>query len=267
MNIIKHYFIYITFFFKDINKMNVFVCVIGIITIIFIIILIILLVRHKLECFEGINKLDAILYINLENRPDRKELLLNELESVNTNMEKVQKVNGVFIPKNGHKGCVQSHIIALKLIKMNKWNNVLILEDDAEINIDPKIFNQIIEKAINILDKNDPDWNVIMLATVNKDSTHAYDLHDNPKLRLERLHRATTSSAYIIKNSYVDKLLTLFEHCNENMSPYNLSGDNHEYWALDQKWIQLQEQDNWYSFSTDLIKQRNIWSTIMQSHK
>lgn len=244
--------------------MNVCVYVIGIIV---IIVILILLIRHTLECFEDINKLDAIVYINLENRSDRKELLIKELESVNINMEKVHKVNGVFIPKNGHKGCVQSHIIALKLIKMNKWNNALILEDDAEINIDPKIFNQIIEKAINILDTNDPKWNVIMLATVNKESTPTYDLHDDPKITLDRLHKATTSSAYIIKNSYVDKLLSLFEDCNENMSPDNLSGDNHEYWALDQKWISLQEQDNWYSFSTDLIKQRNIWSTIMQSHK
>jgi hypothetical protein len=239
--------------------------------IIIIIVSIILLIGYKCDYFkinEGINKLDGIIYINLENRADRKELLMKELESVNTDMTKVQKVNGVFIPKNGHKGCVQSHIIALKLIKMNNWNQTLILEDDAQLNIDPKIFNSIIEKAINILDKNDPDWNVIMLATAYKDSTPAYDLHNTPKITLDRLHKATTASAYIIKNSYVDKLLTLFEHCNENMSPNNLSGDNHEYWALDQKWLSLQEKDRWYSFSTDLIKQRDIWSTTMKnSHK
>ena len=244
--------------------MNVFLCLIWII----IIILIILLLGYKLEYFkttEGINKLDSIIYINLENRADRKELLMKELESVNTDMTKVQKVNGVFIPKNGHKGCVQSHIIALKLIKMNNWNQTLILEDDAQLNIDPKIFNNIIEKAINILDKNDPDWNVIMLATAYKSATPTYDLHNTPKITLDRLHRSTTSSAYIIKNSYVDKLLTLFEHCNENMSPNNLSGDNYENWALDQKWFSLQEKDRWYSFSIDLIKQRDIWSTIMQN--
>ena len=248
--------------------MNVCLCIIWIII---IIVVLILLLRYSFEYFEtteGINKLDGIIYINLENRPDRKELLVKELESINTDMSKVQKVNGVFIPKNGHKGCVQSHIIALKLIKMNNWNQTLILEDDAQLNIDPKIFNQIIEKAINILDKNDPDWNVIMLATAHKNATPTYDLHNTPKLTLDRLHRSTTSSAYIIKNSYVDKLLTLFEHCNENMSPDKLSGDNYEYWALDQKWLSLQEQDRWYSFSIDLIKQRDIWSTTMKnSHK
>jgi hypothetical protein len=49
------------------------------------------------------------------------------------------------------------------------------------------------------------------------------------------------------------------------MSPYKLSGNNHEYWALDQKWMPLQEQDRWYSFSIDLIKQRDIWSTTLQN--
>ena len=244
--------------------MNVFLCFI-------IIILIILLTQYKLECFrntEGINKLGCIIYINLENRPDRKKLLIKELQSINTNMSKVHKVNGIFIPKNGHKGCVQSHIIALKMIKINKWDKALILEDDAQLNIDPKIFNHIIEKAITILDKNDPDWNVIMLATEYKNVTPKYYLHNTPEITLDRLHRATTSSAYIIKNSYVDNLLNLFEHCNENMSSDKLSGDNQEYWALDQKWMPLQEQDNWYSFSIDPIKQRAIWSTTMiHSHK
>lgn len=239
--------------------------------ILIIIIIIFIVIYYNLECFkntEGVNKLGGIIYINLENRPDRKELLMKELESINTNMSKVHKVNGVYIPKNGHKGCVQSHIIALKLIKMNNWDKALILEDDAQLNIDPKIFNHIIEKAINILDEKDPNWNVIMLATAYKNVTPKYDLHDNPKLTLDRLHGATTASAYIIKKSYVDKLLNVFEHCNENMSPDNLSGDNHEYWALDQKWMPLQEQDNWYSFSIDPIKQRSIWSTTMtNSHK
>lgn len=252
--------------------MNVCVHLICIIIIILIILLIgYKLLGYKLEYFkitEGINKLDSIVYINLENRADRKELLMKELESINTDMSKVQKVNGVFIPKNGHKGCVQSHIIALKLIKMNNWNQTLILEDDAQLNIDPKIFNHNIEKAINILDKNDPDWNVIMLATAYKNATPIYDLDKTHKITLDRLHRATTASAYIIKNSYVDNLLSVFEHCNENMSPNNLSGDNHEYWALDQRWFSLQEKDRWYSFSIDLIKQRDIWSTTMKnSHK
>ena len=72
-----------------------------------VIILVILILRKSWEGFyndqNGINRLDAIIYINLENRTDRKELFMKELEKLNTNMSKVHKVSGVYIPKNGHK--------------------------------------------------------------------------------------------------------------------------------------------------------------------
>ena len=94
-----------------------------------------LLIRRSWEGFfteqNGINQLDAIIYINLEARNDRKDLVLKELEKLNTDMSKVYKVSGVYMPKNGHKGCIQSHILALNMIKLNQWNRVLILEDDA----------------------------------------------------------------------------------------------------------------------------------------
>ena len=81
-----------------------------------------LLIRRSWEGFfteqNGINQLDAIIYINLEARNDRKDLVLKELEKLNTDMSKVYKVSGVYMPKNGHKGCIQSHILALNMIKI-----------------------------------------------------------------------------------------------------------------------------------------------------
>ena len=131
-----------------------------------------LLLRRSWEAFfteqDGINRLDAIIYINLEARNDRKDLLMQELEKLKTDMSKVHKVSGVYMPKNGHKGCIQSHILALNMIKMNNWNRVLILEDDAELNMTPETVNSIINKSLEELDKDYPEWNVIMLATANK---------------------------------------------------------------------------------------------------
>jgi hypothetical protein len=245
--------------------------------------LVILITKRNWESFlneqYGINRLDAIIYINLENRQDRKDLLLKELESLKTNSAKIHKVSGVYIPKNGHKGCIQSHILALNMIKLNKWNRVLILEDDAQLNIDPATVNNIITQTLQILDEKDSNWNVIMLATVNKvindkapqpHSTQLEIYTPDGKLtpvKLERLTRATTSSAYIVKGDYVDEILNLFNTCNDNMKATHLSGNKHEYWALDQKWESLQARDNWYALSPDPIKQRDIWSTILtESH-
>lgn len=246
---------------------------------ILLIILAILITKRSLEGFfteqNGINRLDAIIYINLENREDRKKLLLKELETLNTNMEKVHKVSGVYMPKNGHKGCVQSHILALNMIKLNKWKYTLILEDDAQLDTDPDTFNNIINIVLDTLDTHDPNWNVIMLATAYKniDTVNTALLQENileiydidgklQPIKLEKLKSATTSSAYIVKQNYVDEILNLFKTCNNNMKHNAMSGNKYEYWALDQKWASLQAKDNWYALSPDPIKQRQIWSSI-----
>jgi len=246
-----------------------------------------LLLRRSWEAFfieqDGINRLDAIIYINLEARNDRKDLLMQELEKLKTDMSKVHKVSGVYMPKNGHKGCIQSHILALNMIKMNNWNRVLILEDDAELNMTPETVNSIINKSLEELDKDYPEWNVIMLATANKVIDTDYnknnvknnnkkslpinlDIYSNEdnqdSLKLEKLKKATTSSAYIVKKEYADNILNLFNHCNYNMLPNKMTSDGFEHWALDQKWAELQENNMWFCIDKDPIKQRAIWSTI-----
>ncbi len=257
-------------------------------------ILVYLLIRRSWEGFfteqNGINQLDAIIYINLEARNDRKDLVLKELEKLNTDMSKVYKVSGVYMPKNGHKGCIQSHILALNMIKLNNWNRVLILEDDAELNISPETMNNVINKSLTELDTHYPDWNVIMLATANKVLDKDYnkinklknnntkplpidlglvfeeekkeEKKENIPLNLEKLKSATTSSAYIVKKEYVNHILDLFNHCNNNMSPKNMTSEGYEHWALDQRWAEIQGKDNWFCINKDPIKQRSIWSTI-----
>ena len=242
----------------------------------------ILILNRSLESFyneqNGINSLDAIIYINLENRGDRKDVLMQDLEKLNTNMNKVHKVSGVFIPKNGHKGCIQSHILALNMIKLNKWKRVLILEDDAQLNMHPEIVNDVLKKTMDTLDNNYSNWDVIMLGTANKvlddKNNISYDINvsthdgtDKETLQIQKLKTATTSSAYIVKDIYVDNILDLFNTCNNNMKHNKLTGDNYEFWALDQKWAELQVKDNWFVLDKDPIKQRDIWSTIMkESH-
>ena len=245
---------------------------------ILVILLMILMLRRSWEGFfnaeNGINRLDAIIYINLENRNDRKDLLMKELEKLNTNMAKVHKVSGVFIPKNGHKGCIQSHILALNMIKLNKWKRVLILEDDAELDVAPEVFNDILNKTVDSLDAKYANWDVIMLATANKViDTNMQNIPidtmspDGNSLNIQKLKTATTSSAYIVKDSYVDNIINLFNTCNDNMEHKKLSGQGFEHWALDQKWAELQIKDNWFVIDKDPIKQRAIWSTILsESH-
>jgi len=248
----------------------------------------------------GINQMDSIIYINLENRKDRKDLLFKELEVLDTDMTKVHKVCGIYIPKNGHRGCVQAHILALELAQLNKWDPVLILEDDAQLSVSPEDFNSSLHIALKQLNSENLDWNVLMLGSANKiyntttpsftfsiDSIPLENIEQTteqttntleqitlnlkskskPKqITVKQLKSATTSSAYIVRLNYIDTILTLFKNCNANMLSNKLSGDGFEYQALDQQWASLQGTDKWYAFDEDLIKQRAIWSTIQSPH-
>ena len=81
------------------------------------------------------------------------------------NKNKIHRISAVNIPKNGHKGCIQSHLIALRMAKMNDWNIVCIMEDDAEI-IDKKNFNSNIKNVFN--DLSDQKWDMLTLEVCNE---------------------------------------------------------------------------------------------------
>ena len=217
--------------------------------------IIVIVISIKIEKFSN-PSLDAVIYINLENRNDRKILILNEISKLGIPTSKIHKISGVYKPKNGHKGCVQSHILALELIKLNKWQRVLILEDDAELIVDPTIAREMISKCLDI-----QKWNVFMLATFLKKIKGVVDNLDDG-FKVERLSMSTTSPAYIVKYDYIDTLMRVFHASNDNMSSDKMTDGKNDYWALDQQWIPLQNVDTWYCFNKDLFRQRNIWSTI-----
>ena len=75
------------------------------------------------------------LYINLENRLDRKEHIEKELEILDIPYE---RFNAIKIPEFGALGCSLSHIECLKYAINNNLDNILILEDDFQLTIRDK---------------------------------------------------------------------------------------------------------------------------------
>jgi GR25 family glycosyltransferase involved in LPS biosynthesis len=208
-----------------------------------------------------INTLDTpnVLYINLDNRTDRNKQLLSELTKLEIPESKIHRISAVYMPKNGHKGCVQSHIKALNLVRKNKWPYALILEDDFELAVTPTEFRSQMMDMITTLLKNKQDWDVIMLATAySTKEPLAYS--DN----IVRIKKATTSSAYVINYDYIDTLLKCFYKCDDNMSEDKIKDpvNGMEEYALDQQWGKLQAIDRWFGFKKDPSKQREVWSSI-----
>jgi hypothetical protein len=66
--------------------------------------------------------------INLDRRPDRMELITNEMEYIGWDFERFPAVD-----TNSHVGCSLSHIEIIKLSKERNYDSVLIIEDDCKI--------------------------------------------------------------------------------------------------------------------------------------
>ena len=228
-----------------------------IVTIVLVILNIFFAVKTFSETFsDTYNEIDAFIYINLENREDRKKLLLDEFKKLNIPDDKIRKISGVRIPKNGHKGCIQSHILALQMAKLNNWNLVAIFEDDAELVVESDVFKNMVKKA---MEQN--KWDIIILHGANQTQKENGDIEGQPDLHY--LKHSTQSTGYIIKSSYYDKLLNLFTHCNDMMSKDNWEiPGSWESYALDQQWNKLVEKDNWIGFKKNLMQQRSISSSI-----
>jgi hypothetical protein len=206
------------------------------------------------------------------NNKTYTDLLMKELKKLNTNMNKVHKASkstGVFIPKNDYNSCIQSHILALKMIKNNKWKRVLILDDNIELDMSPESFNNLLNDTFDTLDETQTKWDVILLTAANKEINNKIEpipISSSSELQLQKIKSGSKSSAYIIKDSYVDNILDLFD--NKNNKKHNQNDDkkikkileqdyNNEYFSLEQRWLEIQDKDNWFVINKDPIKQRS----------
>ena len=215
---------------------------------IFIILFIIVLLTPETEYFD---EPIPIIYINLDNRPDRKERMEKLFDKYG--LRNYNRLSATYIPSNGHKGCAHSHYNALKYAREKGWDKVLILEDDFKFDITPEEFQ------LKKIPKN--NWNVLLLSAMwEKSKPYNDEIH-------KLLGGASTTSGYIVKKHYIPKLENLFKNCYLNMSTEKTSKKGYEPWAIDQKWKELQNED-WYIYSPKLGTQDyGIKSSIQSSTK
>lgn len=108
-----------------------------------------------------------IYCINLDSRPDKYELCLEEFNKININVERVSAIDGKKIFKKGmnrNAGCYGLLQTKLKIYDdaiNKKYNNILILEDDVTFIDD---FN---EKFFSKIDYLPDDWDMLYIGGNN----------------------------------------------------------------------------------------------------
>ena len=146
---------------------------------------------------EYMNTIDAILYINLDSREDRKQSILNEIKKIGFPTSRIHRIPAVYDAVCGHLGCGRSHVAALDLALQHGWKRILVLEDDFHFSATKSELDRFIQDADAL------QWDVLLLA---KGHIRIQEKRGN----LHRVKGCSTTSGYIVEQHYYSVLRNNF---------------------------------------------------------
>jgi GR25 family glycosyltransferase involved in LPS biosynthesis len=139
-----------------------------------------------------------MVYINLDDRTDRREMVEKEFERVGLSPERVSgtKINATNVSQiDGALGCAMSHLRVLYMAKERK-SNIFIFEDDVMFINN---YEEIIENATGEL--TNLDYNMFYLGANILKQHHQITDH------LSKLTHAQATHAYGVKFEFIDTLM------------------------------------------------------------
>lgn len=189
-------------------------------------------------------KFTNILYINLDNRKDRLEHVISQLELIGVSGERFPAIK----LKNGRCGCSMSHLKCIQLAKERNWEHVFVCEDDITFT-KPKLFLKQLDEFL----KSKLKWDVIIVAGNNVPP------HQQFGDFCIKVQHCQTTTGYIVKKAYYD---TLMKNFREGINHLMREQDGHIKWAIDKNWTKLQKIDKWYMIIPASVIQKPDYSDI-----
>jgi glycosyl transferase family 25 len=193
---------------------------------------------------DGINDIKNIYYINLEFRLDRKIFIEKQMENLGLNARRFNAIKHNI----GSIGCSLSHLQLLKFAKEQNYEHILILEDDIHF-LKPELF---ISNINNFL-KNHKNFDVLLIAGNNVGN---YTIIDKNCVKIQACQ---TTTGYLVKNHYFDKLINNFENGVNNLIK---NPSLEKFYSIDQYWKSLQLIDKWYLLTPLCVSQKPNYSDI-----
>ena len=191
-------------------------------------------------------KVAKIIYINLDQRTDRRAWIEEELDKMMPGVER-ERFAAISTPEKGIIGCSASHLEVIKKARRDNLPNVMVVEDDFTFVISKEELEKDLDRLSNV------PFDICMLG---------YNLiQGEPCSEHNFLTKAIdvqTTSAYIIQESMYDRLIDVWE----TSLPLLRSTWNVPVYALDISWKSLQPSSNWYCFTRRVGKQRSNYSDI-----
>jgi glycosyl transferase family 25 len=199
--------------------------------------------------------LDAIYYINLDHRDDKRQHIETNVlpyftgtgtETGTQLSERVERFSAIR-HDNGAVGCSLSHLAVARKAKAAKARYYLVFEDDFEFLISSNEFNELLTNLFSVPQLN---FKVVMLAYNALQNEPFNDL-------LLRSNNVQTTSGFIVNCAYIDELIS----CWENGLRKFLETGEHWNWACDQCWKALQKE-KWFITARRVGKQKPAVSDI-----
>ena len=192
--------------------------------------------------------IDAILYINLAHRTDRKEHVIHEIHKICGDDSKIHRIDAIRT-EPGALGCGLSHIKALEYTMMHpEWRTVLILEDDFTFHGDDTTALSTALRTLLI-----PQMDVGLLSY-----NHSVLRYEDTSTTIKRVLYSQTTSSYCIRSSYVP---TLLQNMRESTTDMIIRGKTHEN-CVDIHWTTLQPHGHWYALFPAIGYQYDNYSDI-----
>ena len=199
------------------------------------------------------NQIDAIFYINLESRPDRRDHFLKEIQHLTTDLSNVHRINAVY-DKNGALGCTQSHIKALEAFLANpSWKTCLIFEDDFTFQ------NRTPSDALKSFFTEFPDFDCVNLGV----GRFGLRYSDTANSKIKHALSVQTASGYGVSKAFAPRLLENFRESKEKLIETAIA----DLYCHDQYWKRLQPTSKWYLFFPALGHQYANYSDINQKEE
>jgi hypothetical protein len=193
---------------------------------------------------ESIQDIKHAFYINLASRPDRKQHVESQLNTIGIKAERFNAIKLV----NGALGCSMSHLKCLEIAKANSWPHLLIVEDDIKF-LKPDVF----KTQLNLFLSKHKGWDVVLIGGNN---IPPYTKIDDTCVKVSMCQ---TTTGYLVNAHYFDTLIDNFRTGIKKLMEFP---QEHIKYAIDKYWFQLQKKHNWFLIIPLTVTQREDYSDI-----
>ena len=207
-----------------------------------------------------VESIDRFLIINLNERKDRLEFIMDQCDKMGIPKDKITRIEAVK-EDPGWRGCTKSHIKALQLVKFSGWKNVTIMEDDVLFTCSEEYLHDTIKECFlngNVWDVVLMNYSLSCVAPAGlRETVEGYKKLKSyyPVTQItDKFYKvdnyAVTASCYLINGNYCD---TLINNYQESL----IVGE-----PLDTHWFKLQQKDRWFLPVPPVGVQRSDYSNI-----